>query len=90
MAQATYFNLSVSVSGRSKCDICGKMLSCKAALNRHIRVVHYRQKKFLCAFCDKAFGQNSDRLLHENAMHRDRYDYAAVKFHDVVISRTKD
>ena len=51
------------------CQTCGKILSCRAALSRHVKVVHLRQKNWQCRYCDKLFGQNSDRVIHEKRNH---------------------
>ena len=40
-------------------------------MTRHIRVVHFGQKKYLCTYCGRNFGQNQDLKFHVNARHAD-------------------
>lgn len=45
------------------CVICGKTLSRKDALTRHIKF-HSENKPFICVICDKTFSQKSDLQRH--------------------------
>lgn len=41
------------------CDICGKAFFRTSTLNRHIRTVHTRERKFKCEYCPKTYITNS-------------------------------
>ncbi|XP_041475069.1 zinc finger protein 37-like [Lytechinus variegatus] len=48
-------------SQRYKCETCGKVLSTKRTLERHINSVHTKEIKFPCEICGKEF-YNPERL----------------------------
>jgi KRAB domain-containing zinc finger protein len=47
-----------------KCKICGKMLSDKSKLSKHIKVVHKQLKPFECLHCKKGFGTKQNLTFH--------------------------
>jgi hypothetical protein len=54
---------------RLLCRYCGKHYFDGSTLKRHIRNVHFKEKKFKCEFCPATFTQNSNRKSHERKMH---------------------
>jgi uncharacterized Zn-finger protein len=54
-----------------RCDQCGKVLSTKAVLKRHVQTVHSDERKFVCSFnnCGKSFNQKSDLNTHIKSAH---------------------
>jgi len=47
-----------------KCVECGKALSCRGSLNRHL-LVHSDGKPFKCNYCPKSFREAAKRSTHE-------------------------
>jgi len=56
------------------CHICGKVLSDKAKLQKHIRTVHEGVKNHKCSYCDKTFSSAGNKKTHE-AVHTKDYAY---------------
>uniref|UniRef100_A0A3B3Z6W2 C2H2-type domain-containing protein n=1 Tax=Periophthalmus magnuspinnatus TaxID=409849 RepID=A0A3B3Z6W2_9GOBI len=46
------------------CPECGLRLKQQHNMHRHISAVHRREKPFSCLFCQKAFAQKSDFIIH--------------------------
>ena len=53
------------------CEVCNYQTHEMARLNEHIRVVHQKEKKYQCTFCDKKFaydqGLNNHLKVDHNA-----------------------
>ncbi|KAL3267983.1 hypothetical protein HHI36_007118 [Cryptolaemus montrouzieri] len=53
--------------GPHECELCGKVLSCKATLYSHMRNVHEKtQKLFPCVICGKVLKTKTSLELHVN------------------------
>ena len=52
-----------------QCKECGKCLSSKGSLKRHMRCMHKEVKLFECKKCDCYFIQKIDLILHINGFH---------------------
>ena len=52
-----------------KCELCNKLFSRIFTLNRHIAVVHEKQKKYQCHICNKCFGRQVHVQLHIDSVH---------------------
>lgn len=53
------------------CDSCPARFRRKSDRNRHVRVVHEKQRPFVCNICQSAFGEKSNmskhiKMVHEN------------------------
>ena len=51
-----------------ECNICGKVLSCRGNLNKHM-VLHDESKKFECPDCQAKFNQQRDLNNHKMQKH---------------------
>lgn len=54
---------------KHECIVCSKRFKIRGDLQRHIRVVHMKEKSFVCKECGKAFG-HSGHLNRHMASHR--------------------
>ncbi|XP_055296414.1 zinc finger protein 557-like [Sitodiplosis mosellana] len=64
-----------------ECHICGKMLSCKYAMQRHKMVVHKTLGENCCNICIKLFSTAEDLAEHKaNCMRKRRQSNTAVRF----------
>ena len=50
------------------CNICGKILSCRGNLNKHM-IIHDDSKKFECDICQTKFNQQRDLNNHKMQKH---------------------
>ena len=50
-----------------ECDECGKKFTQKAAMQRHVRVIH--EKPSSCSKCGKRFASEEERLAHFKVAH---------------------
>ena len=62
--QTEDYETSTKNIGRTQCDICGKSLSNKGALYKHMMVIHQKLKPFMCEICGQSFGQHGDLKRH--------------------------
>ena len=51
------------------CEICGKSLSSRASLARHINTIHEGKKPFTCDICGKCFTTETQLAQHIGAIH---------------------
>ena len=51
------------------CNRCGKLLTSRLKLMKHIEVLHEGKRDFKCKFCEKSFGSKSNLQIHEGAIH---------------------
>lgn len=51
------------------CDQCNQRFGRRSDRNRHIRVVHEKQRPFACPTCHAAFGERSNMLKHVRMVH---------------------
>ena len=60
------------------CNVCGQSLSCKAALNRHVSIVHFGEKlvkglndklNYECDTCGSSFTQKHNLWAHKKTIH---------------------
>jgi hypothetical protein len=53
-----------------QCKICGKMLSNKSNLRKHIKVVHEKLKPFECLHCEIGFSAKQNLTYHLYSVHK--------------------
>lgn len=60
-----------AIHGEKKfiCEICSKIFSYKSAMDRHLKVVHYKHKSHKCSVCAKIFGNRYDLTNHFDFYH---------------------
>ena len=51
--------------GKWMCRLCCALLGTKQGMERHLKGVHLKEKKYPCRFCDKRFGYSSHARSHE-------------------------
>ncbi|XP_066980761.1 transcription activator GAGA-like isoform X14 [Macrobrachium rosenbergii] len=57
--------------GRRHCDVCGKSLSSKYALQVHMRDVHTEARRyFTCSLCNKVYASQNSYRVHMSIKHR--------------------
>nr|XP_045585927.1 broad-complex core protein isoforms 1/2/3/4/5-like isoform X3 [Procambarus clarkii] len=57
--------------GRRQCDVCGKTLSSKYALQVHMRDVHTEVRRtFTCSLCNKVYASQNSYRVHMSIKHR--------------------
>ncbi|XP_037798974.1 broad-complex core protein isoforms 1/2/3/4/5-like [Penaeus monodon] len=57
--------------GRRQCDVCGKSLSSKYALQVHMRDVHTEVRRtFTCSLCNKVYASQNSYRVHMSIKHR--------------------
>ncbi|KAK8754674.1 hypothetical protein OTU49_017532 [Cherax quadricarinatus] len=57
--------------GRRQCDVCGKTLSSKYALQVHMRDVHTEvRRSFTCTLCNKVYASQNSYRVHMSIKHR--------------------
>lgn len=57
--------------GRRQCDVCGKSLSSKYALQVHMRDVHTDARRyFTCSLCNKVYASQNSYRVHMSIKHR--------------------
>merc|ERR1711879_220176 len=61
------------------CDICGKGVSSKYNLDRHVRQVHTKDYRFECEACGNKFPNNYDYMKHCKTHHLELYDKIQVE-----------
>ncbi|KAK4320769.1 hypothetical protein Pmani_008388 [Petrolisthes manimaculis] len=60
--------------GRRQCDVCGKTLSSKYALQVHIRDVHTEVRRtFTCTLCNKVYASQNSYRVHMSIKHRQQH-----------------
>ena len=59
------------VFGESKitCNICHKSFTKMSSLNRHMRIVHKKEKPFFCHICPSSFSQKCHLSQHVKSIH---------------------
>ena len=72
----------------NECGMCGKTVSTKEHLKRHIKMVHDKLKPHKCDICDKTFSQASN--LKSHFVRRHKYDQLPVPNHDVKIENLEE
>merc|ERR1712223_702955 len=63
-----------SGSKKYDCNICGKILSCRGNLNKHM-IIHDDSKKFECDICQTKFNQQRDLNNHKMQKHTGERPY---------------
>lgn len=58
----------------AKCPHCEKVITGRKRningnLKRHINTVHLKLKPFKCCYCEKMFGEKSNKQSHERTVH---------------------
>ena len=53
----------------SRCTICQYQCTSKASLDKHIHLVHKKERPFACQVCQRRFGQKVHLNVHMNAVH---------------------
>ena len=51
------------------CITCSKIFSTKSNLNRHIKIVHLKERNFSCDQCNKSFGLSQHLQTHIKTIH---------------------
>jgi len=51
------------------CNRCGKLLTSKLKLMKHVEVLHEGKRDFRCGYCEKSFGSKSNLQIHEGSIH---------------------
>ena len=54
---------------KHQCEICQHNFKFKAALKKHIKIVHEKKKPFHCSFCEKSFSAKSSLKGHLATVH---------------------
>lgn len=54
----------VKKSGRVECGICGKSLSHKCSLRRHLTIVHSTRRSIICTACVRVFSSAEEQNKH--------------------------
>ncbi|GAB0489344.1 hypothetical protein MMPV_000562 [Pyropia vietnamensis] len=67
---------SSSGGGRHPCPVCGRALSTRANLARHVRVLHLKQTAHACTACPAAFLYRCQLALHVRSVHLRLRPYA--------------
>ena len=57
------------------CDICGSKFRSRLALQRHIDVIHTKEKNYSCSFCGKRFPTNEYLKRHMDSQHASTFKY---------------
>ena len=57
------------------CDICGSKFRSRLHLQRHIDVVHTKEKNYSCSFCGKRFPTNEYLKRHVVSQHASTFKY---------------
>lgn len=55
--------------GRVPCDMCAHTFGDAAALRKHVRAVHLKEKPFACSICHRCFAERSNLKKHVIARH---------------------
>ncbi|XP_056155725.1 zinc finger protein 436-like [Lampris incognitus] len=66
--QKVVHGLKSQTSKRFVCDVCGKVMKCKASLSRHA-FIHTGQKPFACHLCDLRLNRLTNLQQHLKRMH---------------------
>ena len=61
------------------CEQCGKCLSTKSDLKRHVKIVHEKRKEFTCDICEKSFGHRPHLQRHIKSVHEGKKDVKCQK-----------
>lgn len=66
------------------CEFCPSRFRRKSDRNRHVRVVHQKQRPFVCDRCQAAFGEKSNMIKHIRMVHENvrlfRCPHCSAKF----------
>jgi len=52
-----------------RCTICQYQCTSKASLDKHVHLVHKKERPFACQVCQRRFGQKVHLNVHMNAVH---------------------
>ena len=61
-------NATIGSKASAACPICGKMFSCKSAVDIHMRS-HTKERPFRCEYCDRAFTTKGNLKQHVGTNH---------------------
>ena len=64
------FKGSVKKTKSTRCEECGKSLSSKKELKRHVKRIHKKIKPNSCDEYDRTVSQRYELIKHQNAVHR--------------------
>jgi KRAB domain-containing zinc finger protein len=62
---------SLKPGNPAKCEYCEKTFSKHSYIKDHIKVVHLKEKQFLCTICDKFFGIRLTLEKHILSVHNE-------------------
>jgi KRAB domain-containing zinc finger protein len=54
-----------------KCKVCTKVFNYKSALDRHIKIIHEKQKNHICSDCGKSFASKFELNQHYDGYHNE-------------------
>ena len=67
-SQATFQASNNLSKASAACNVCGKMFSCKSAVDIHMRS-HTKERPFRCSYCDRAFTTKGNLKQHVGTNH---------------------
>ena len=64
--------MTFDISTDNDCNLCGKKFNHRQSVVRHIKMVHFHEKKYECKECDKKYVERRDLLKHIEVFHTNK------------------